>query len=345
MRAGRAGAGPRWCSPRTSCTSAAPRPTSGTRWCWACATTSARTAFPACCWACRAASTRRWCWRSRSMRWARDKVRAVMMPSPYTADISLDRRARHGGAARRALRRDFDRAEFEAFRRRWPGVQGPARGHDRGEHPGAHPRHVPDGAVQQVRPHRADHRQQERDGDRLLHAVRRHGRRLRGHQGPAQDDGVPLARWRNIHDPYGTGISPIPERIITRPPSAELRPDQIDQDSLPPYEVLDAILAALHGRTTKASTRSSPPGFDRAVVERVARLIQINEYKRRQAPVGIRVTHRSFGKDWRYPITGKFNETAGRKTAHETDHRHRQTVQARGSARGAGRGAASPASP
>jgi NAD+ synthase (glutamine-hydrolysing) len=114
-----------------------------------------------------------------------------------------------------------------------------------------------------------------------------------------------LAAWRNIHDPYGTGISPIPERIITRPPSAELRPDQTDQDSLPPYEILDAILAR-YMEDDEGVEEIIAEGFDRAVVERVARLIRINEYKRRQAPVGIRVTHRSFGKDWRYPITGKF---------------------------------------
>jgi NAD+ synthase (glutamine-hydrolysing) len=114
-----------------------------------------------------------------------------------------------------------------------------------------------------------------------------------------------LARWRNIHDPYGTGISPIPERIITRPPSAELRPDQTDQDSLPPYEVLDAILER-YMENDQGVEEIIAAGFDRAVVQRVARLIRINEYKRRQAPVGIRVTHRSFGKDWRYPITGKF---------------------------------------
>ncbi|MDB5873819.1 MAG: nadE [Ramlibacter sp.] len=114
-----------------------------------------------------------------------------------------------------------------------------------------------------------------------------------------------LARWRNIHDPYGTGISPIPERIITRPPSAELRPDQVDQDSLPPYEVLDAILER-YMENDQGVEQIIAAGFERAVVERVARLIRINEYKRRQAPVGIRVTHRSFGKDWRYPITGKF---------------------------------------
>jgi NAD+ synthase (glutamine-hydrolysing) len=114
-----------------------------------------------------------------------------------------------------------------------------------------------------------------------------------------------LARWRNIHDPYGTGISPIPERIITRPPSAELRPDQTDQDSLPPYEVLDAILER-YMENDQGIEEIIAAGFERATVERVARLIRINEYKRRQAPVGIRVTHRSFGKDWRYPITGKF---------------------------------------
>jgi NAD+ synthase (glutamine-hydrolysing) len=114
-----------------------------------------------------------------------------------------------------------------------------------------------------------------------------------------------LARWRNANDPYGTGSNPIPERIITRPPSAELRPDQVDQDSLPPYEVLDAILMA-YMENDRGVEEIVAEGFERAVVERVARLVRINEYKRRQAPVGIRVSHRSFGKDWRYPITGKF---------------------------------------
>ncbi|HVZ44659.1 MAG TPA: NAD+ synthase [Ramlibacter sp.] len=114
-----------------------------------------------------------------------------------------------------------------------------------------------------------------------------------------------LARWRNANDLYGTGSNPIPERIITRPPSAELRADQVDQDSLPPYEVLDAILSR-YMENDQGIEEIVAAGFDRAVVERVARLIRVNEYKRRQAPVGIRVTHRSFGKDWRYPITGRF---------------------------------------
>jgi NAD+ synthase (glutamine-hydrolysing) len=114
-----------------------------------------------------------------------------------------------------------------------------------------------------------------------------------------------LARWRNAHDPYSTGAEPIPERIITRPPSAELRPDQTDQDSLPPYEVLDEIVSRFM-ENDQSSDEIIAAGFARADVEKVTRLIRINEYKRRQSPVGIRVTHRSFGKDWRYPITNKF---------------------------------------
>ena len=114
-----------------------------------------------------------------------------------------------------------------------------------------------------------------------------------------------LARWRNENDPYGSGQRPIPERIITRPPSAELRPNQTDQDSLPDYEVLDAIVE--HYMENNEGIESIVArGFDRSAVEKVTRLIKINEYKRRQSPVGIRVTHRSFGKDWRYPITSQF---------------------------------------
>ncbi|BAL96154.1 NAD+ synthase [Rubrivivax gelatinosus] len=109
-----------------------------------------------------------------------------------------------------------------------------------------------------------------------------------------------LANWRNTQ-----GAEVIPQRIITRPPSAELRPDQTDQDSLPPYEVLDAILAR-YMEDDQSVEQIVAAGFARADVERVTRLIKINEYKRRQAPVGIRITHRAFGRDWRYPITSRF---------------------------------------
>jgi NAD+ synthase (glutamine-hydrolysing) len=109
-----------------------------------------------------------------------------------------------------------------------------------------------------------------------------------------------LAEWRNAQ-----GAEIIPRRIITRPPSAELRPDQTDQDSLPPYEVLDAILAR-YMEEDQGIEEIVAAGFARTDVERVTRLIKVNEYKRRQAPVGIRITHRAFGRDWRYPITSKF---------------------------------------
>jgi NAD+ synthetase len=108
-----------------------------------------------------------------------------------------------------------------------------------------------------------------------------------------------LSRYRNTLSPV------IPERIITRPPSAELKPDQTDQDSLPPYDVLDAIME-LYVERDLAPADIIARGFARADVERVVRLLTISEYKRRQAPVGVRITPRGFGKDWRYPITNRF---------------------------------------
>jgi NAD+ synthetase len=99
----------------------------------------------------------------------------------------------------------------------------------------------------------------------------------------------------------------IPERIITRPPSAELRPNQIDQDSLPPYDVLDAILKC-YVEHDRAPADIVGLGFRADDVRKVVRLIKISEYKRRQAAVGIRITPRGFGKDWRYPITSAWNE-------------------------------------
>jgi NAD+ synthase (glutamine-hydrolysing) len=117
-----------------------------------------------------------------------------------------------------------------------------------------------------------------------------------------------LCDWKNRQPAVradGTTGPVIPLRILTRAPSAELRVNQTDQDSLPPYEVLDAILA-LYMEDDRSVEDIIAAGFERMTVERVARLIRINEYKRRQAPVGIRITHRAFGRDWRYPITSKF---------------------------------------
>jgi NAD+ synthase (glutamine-hydrolysing) len=110
-----------------------------------------------------------------------------------------------------------------------------------------------------------------------------------------------LCRHRNDVAPV------IPERILTRPPSAELKADQTDQDSLPPYEVLDRIIE-LYMQEGLAIADIVAEGLDEAEVRRVVRMIRISEYKRRQSPLGIRVTHRGFGRDWRYPITNRFRE-------------------------------------
>ena len=117
-----------------------------------------------------------------------------------------------------------------------------------------------------------------------------------------------LAEWKNRQPTIRAdgSVGPVrPERIITRPPSAELRANQTDQDSLPPYEVLDAILS-MYMEDDRSIDEIVAAGFARADVERVTRLIKIAEYKRRQAPIGIRITPRAFGRDWRYPITSKF---------------------------------------
>ena len=99
----------------------------------------------------------------------------------------------------------------------------------------------------------------------------------------------------------------IPERIITRPPSAELRPDQKDEDSLPPYDVLDDILHCLIEEWMSVRDIVAR-GHDRAVVKRIEHLLYISEYKRRQAAPGVKVTTRNFGRDRRYPIVNGFRD-------------------------------------
>ena len=108
-----------------------------------------------------------------------------------------------------------------------------------------------------------------------------------------------LARWRNRNSPV------IPQRIIDRPPTAELRNDQLDTDSLPPYDVLDGILERYVERD-EHPTRIEAHGFDRATVHRVIGLVDRAEYKRRQAPPGVRISTRAFGKDRRLPITNLY---------------------------------------
>ena len=105
-----------------------------------------------------------------------------------------------------------------------------------------------------------------------------------------------LCRYRN------TLGDVIPERVITRPPSAELAPDQKDEDSLPSYDILDQILA-MYIEQDKSAEQIIESGFCRELVYRVLRMVDLNEYKRRQAPVGVRISEKAFGRDRRYPIT------------------------------------------
>jgi NAD+ synthase (glutamine-hydrolysing) len=111
-----------------------------------------------------------------------------------------------------------------------------------------------------------------------------------------------LARWRNARDP---GAPPIPDRVLTKPPSAELRPDQRDTDSLPPYEELDPVIEA-YVEDDLGIDDMVAAGFDRALVERVVGMVDRAEYKRRQAAPGVKITPKAFGRDRRMPITNRY---------------------------------------
>ena len=119
-----------------------------------------------------------------------------------------------------------------------------------------------------------------------------------------------LAHWRNLFSPEGA-LGPqgrvIPERIIEKPPTAELRANQTDQDSLPPYEIHDGILQCLVEREM-GFEETVARGFDPATVKRVEQLLYVSEYKRRQAPPGVKISPRNFGRDRRYPITNAFRD-------------------------------------
>ena len=236
----------------------------------------------------------------------KDRVRTVMMPSPYTADISwIDAREM---AARLGVRYDEISIvpEFEAFKASLAGEFAGLTEDTTEENIQARIR----GTLLMALSNKfggivltTGNKSELATGYCTLYGDMAGGFAVI--KDLAKTTVFRLSRWRNANDPYGSGREPIPDRIITRPPSAELRPDQKDQDSLPEYEVLDAILERYMENDLSIEDIIAA-GFPRADVEKVTRLIRINEYKRRQAPVGIRVTHRSFGKDWRYPITNRF---------------------------------------
>lgn len=236
----------------------------------------------------------------------KDLVHTVMMPSPYTAGISLD-------DAREMAQRmgvQYDeisiRPEFERFKSSLAPLFGNKPEDSTEENIQARIRGVMLMALSNKHGHlvlTTGNKSEYATGYCTLYGD------MCGGFAPIKDvvktKVFEMARWRNLHDPYQTGANPIPERIITRPPSAELRPEQTDQDSLPPYEILDAIIER-YMENDMGVAELIAEGFKPEDVEKVTRLIKINEYKRRQSAEGTRVTHRGFGKDWRYPITNKF---------------------------------------
>ena len=233
-----------------------------------------------------------------------DKVRAVMMPSPWTAQMSLD-------DSRDMVRRlgvQYDEIPIAAAMEQFAAMLAPTF---------AQLGAKPDGDT-------TDENVQARIRGVLLMALSNRTGRLVLTTGNKSEMAVGyatlygdmaggfavlkdvfktrvyrLARWRN------TVSEVIPENVIVRPPSAELKPNQTDQDRLPPYEILDAIVEAYMERD-ESPREMIAAGLPEADVRRVVALLKRNEYKRRQAPPGIRITQRAFGKDWRYPITSQY---------------------------------------
>jgi len=231
-----------------------------------------------------------------------DKVHAVMMPSPYTAQISLDD-AREMALMLGVRYDELDiKPMFDAYLT------------------------TLDGMFKGLKPDTAEENLQARIRGNLLMALSNKFGSLVLTTGNKSEMTVGYCTlygdmaggfavlkdvsktWVYRLANYRNSLSRmIPERIITRPPSAELKPDQTDQDTLPPYEVLDGImLRYVEQNLTIAEIVAH--GYIEADVYRVVNMIRVNEYKRRQAPVGVRITDRGFGKDWRYPITVRYQD-------------------------------------
>jgi NAD+ synthase/NAD+ synthase (glutamine-hydrolysing) len=229
-----------------------------------------------------------------------DKVRAVMMPSPYTADISLEDSRRMA----ETLGVRYDEIPIEPAMRTFAGMLAK-------EFAGLPADTTEENLQARIR------------GMILMALSNKYGTIVltTGNKsemavGYATLYGDMAGGFAVIKDIFKTMVyrlarhrnavsQVIPERIITRPPSAELKPGQTDQDTLPPYEVLDAIIEAYMERDL-SPREIVALGYAEADVRHTVSMLKRSEYKRRQAPVGIRVTKRGFGKDWRYPITSAY---------------------------------------
>jgi NAD+ synthetase len=235
-----------------------------------------------------------------------DKVRAVMMPSPYTAQMSLD-------DSREMVRRlgvQYDEIAIGPLMEQYAVTLAPTFA-ALGEKPAWDT---------------TDENLQARIRGMLLMALSNRTGRIVLTTGNKSEMAVGYATlygdmaggFAVIKDVFKTFVyrlseyrntvsDAIPRNIITRAPSAELKPGQTDQDSLPPYAELDAIIEAYMERD-ESPRQIIARGFDAANVAKVVGMLKRNEYKRRQAPVGVRITQRGFGKDWRYPITSRYQD-------------------------------------
>ncbi len=232
-----------------------------------------------------------------------EHVHGVMMPSRYSSAGSVD------DSVELAANLGIETMELPV-EGPVPGVSGHARARvrgsrarrRRGEPAGPGARDAAHGALQQVRVDDAGHRQQERALGGVLDALRRHGRRLRAHQGRLQD-----ARLRAVEVAQRAGRRhrSSRRRSSTRRPAPSCGPTSATQDSLPPYPVLDAILTHY---VEKDDSRDAivKMGFPAEIVNRVIRLTDIAEYKRRQGPMGVKITPKAFGKDRRMPVTNRY---------------------------------------
>ncbi len=253
-----------------------------------------------------------------------ERVHCIMLPYRYTSNESLADAA----ACAEALGVRYDIIPIA------PAVEGfgamleaqfrrARQGHHRGKRAKPCARHDLDGPLQQVWLPGADDGQQERNVGRLCHALWRHERRLQSDQGPLQDRGLPpgpLAQstaskgWPGPRRPRHSG------EHFQKAPTAELRENQKDQDSLPPYDVLDDILGCLVEQEMSLADIVAR-GHPLPIVKKVERLLYLAEYKRRQAAPGVKISARNFGRDRRYPITNRFREPVEASLMPEVERR------------------------
>jgi NAD+ synthase len=238
-----------------------------------------------------------------------DRVRAVMLPSPYTSQISFDDAAAIAGA----LDIRYDTISIEPAMAAFETMLRPVFGN--------RPPGIAEENIQSRARGVALMAMSNSFGDMVLTTGNKsemsvgyatlYGDMCGGYsvlKDVYKTTVFALSRWRNAHRPAGA-LGPaghvMPERVITRPPSAELRENQTDQDSLPPYDMLDAVLERLvEGEQSVDEVVAA--GFERPLVVRVWKLLDRAEYKRRQAPPGVKITARAFGRERRYPITNGF---------------------------------------